>query len=244
MRSMNGADALLRSLEAEGVETVFGIPGGAILPTYDAPSRGSPRSGTCSPPRAGRRPHGSRASRRASDASESPRTPPGRGATNMVTPIRRRLDGLDAARLRDGAGAVASASARRLPGVRHRRITIPIVKHSRIVPDVGELRMRSRPHSTVASTGRSRGQCSVDIPRDIQECELEFAYPDEVDLPPPRAGGLPQASTRSRCGRQRRRSPSAQRPVLYVGGGAVNAEACDELRRVAELWQATGRDGR
>ena len=84
----------------------------------------------------------------------------------------------------------------------------------------------------VARTGRC-GPVLVDIPRDVQEAELDFEYPDEVDLPgwkPPTA--RPSAPDQAR---RRRRSRAAERPVLYVGGGTLNADACAELRELAEV---------
>ena len=68
----------------------------------------------------------------------------------------------------------------------------------------------------------------VDIPRDIQEAEIDFSYPDEVDLPgwrPPTRGHPRQIAEAAR------RIAAAERPVLYVGGGTLNADACAELAR-------------
>ena len=74
----------------------------------------------------------------------------------------------------------------------------------------------------------------VDIPRDVQEAELDFHYPDDVDLP----GWRPAARVNGKQVRAAAQAiADAQRPVLYVGGGTLNAEACAELRRLAELWQ-------
>ena len=84
----------------------------------------------------------------------------------------------------------------------------------------------------VAQTGRS-GPVLVDVPGDIQEAELDFEYPEEVDLPgwkPPRRGH-PRQIALGRRGDPRRR----QQPVLYTGGGVVNGDASDELRELAEL---------
>ena len=98
--------------------------------------------------------------------------------------------------------------------------------------------MEELPHAIkaafhVASTGRC-GPVLVDIPRDIQEAEIDFSYPDAVDLPgwrPPRRVNAKQVRAAAQA------IADAQRPVLYVGGGTLNAEACDELRALAELWQ-------
>ena len=80
----------------------------------------------------------------------------------------------------------------------------------------------------VARTGRC-GPVLVDIPRDVQEAELDFAYPETVDLPgwkPPQKGTRAQIARAAAGARARPR-----RPVLYVGGGTLNADACEELPR-------------
>ena len=106
-----------------------------------------------------------------------------------------------------------------------------MVKHSWLVQDVEELPHVMKAAFHVARTGRC-GPVLVDIPRDVQEAALDFEYPDEVDLPgwkPPQRGHP----------RQIRRAAEAlaraERPVLYVGGGTLNADACVELRELAEL---------
>ena len=117
---MNGADALLRSLEAEGVETVFGIPGGAILPTYDALARGTTIRHVLARHEQGAG-HMAQGFARASGRVGVAFATSGPGGHEPGDADRRRLDGLDAARLRDRAGAVAPDRHRRLPGVRHHR---------------------------------------------------------------------------------------------------------------------------
>ena len=229
---MNGADALLRSLEAEGVDTVFGIPGGAILPTYDALARGTTIRHVLARHEQGAG-HMAQGYARASGRVGVAFATSGPGATNLVTPIadawmdstplvcvtgqvRSQLIGTDAFQECDITG-----------------ITIPIVKHSWLVQDVEELPHVMKAAFHIASTGRC-GPVLVDIPRDVQETELDFRYPDEIDLP----GWRPAASVNAKQVRAAAQAiADAQRPVLYVGGGTINAEACDELRRLAELWQ-------
>ncbi len=229
---MNGADALLRSLEAEGVETVFGIPGGAILPTYDALARGTTIRHVLARHEQGAG-HMAQGFARASGRVGVAFATSGPGATNLVTPIadawmdstplvcvtgqvRSHLIGTDAFQECDITG-----------------ITIPIVKHSWLVQDVDELPHAIKAAFHVASTGRC-GPVLVDIPRDVQEAEIDFSYPDSIDLP----GWRPAATVNAKQVRAAAQAiADAQRPVLYVGGGTINAEACDELRALAELWQ-------
>ena len=225
----NGADAVLRSLEAEGVDVVFGIPGGAILPIYDALARGTSIRHVLARHEQGAG-HMAEGYARASGRIGVAFATSGPGATNLVTPIadawmdstplvcitgqvRSHLIGTDAFQECDITG-----------------ITIPIVKHSWLVQDVQEIPAIIKAAFHVAGTGRC-GPVLVDIPRDIQEAPVEFAYPDEVDLP----GWRPPKRVHARQVREAaRRLAAAERPVLYVGGGVLNAHATDELLELAQ----------
>ena len=226
---MTGADALLRSLEAEGVEVVFGLPGGAILPTYDAMARGTTVRHVLARHEQGAG-HMAEGYARASGRVGVAIATSGPGATNLVTPIadawmdstplvcitgqvRSHLIGTDAFQECDITG-----------------ITIPIVKHSWLVQDVEELPHAIKAAFHVARTGRC-GPVLVDIPRDVQEAEFEFSYPETVSLPgwkPPRRGHERQIAAAASA------LAAAERPILYVGGGVLNAHATDELLALAE----------
>jgi len=226
---MNGADAILRSLEAEGVEVMFGIPGGAIMPTYDAMARGTTVRHVLARHEQGAG-HMAQGYARASGKVGVAIATSGPGATNLVTPIadawmdstplvcitgqvRSTLIGTDAFQECDITG-----------------ITMPIVKHSWLVQDVKEIPAVMKAAFHVASTGRC-GPVLVDVPRDIQEAELDFVYPETVDLPgwrpPKKVHPLQIRDAADRIAR-------AEKPVLYVGGGTINGDACDELRELAE----------
>ncbi len=226
---MNGADAILRSLEAEGVEVVFGLPGGAILPLYDAFARGTTVRHVLARHEQGAG-HMAEGYARASGRVGVCIATSGPGATNLVTPIadawmdstplvcitgqvRSSLIGTDAFQECDITG-----------------ITIPIVKHSWLVQDVDELPEVLKAAFHVARTGRC-GPVLVDVPRDVQEAELDFSYPDSISLPgwkPPRRGHPRQITAAARA------VAAAERPILYVGGGVLNAHATDELLELAE----------
>ncbi|MGH2994766.1 MAG: biosynthetic-type acetolactate synthase large subunit, partial [Gaiellaceae bacterium] len=109
-------------------------------------------------------------------------------------------------------------------------ITIPIVKHSWLVQNVEEIPSVMKAAFHVARTGRC-GPVLVDVPRDIQETPLDFRYPDEVDLPGwrPPVRGHPRQIKEAAA-----RIAAAEKPVLYVGGGTLNADACAELLDLAE----------
>jgi acetolactate synthase I/II/III large subunit len=226
---MTGADAVLRSLEAEGVDVVFGLPGGAILPIYDALARGTSIRHVLARHEQGAG-HMAEGYARASGRTGVAFATSGPGATNLVTPIadawmdstplvcvtgqvRSFLIGTDAFQECDIVG-----------------VTTPIVKHSWLVQDVEEIPRVLKAAFHVARTGRC-GPVLVDIPRDVQEAAVDFSYPDEVDLPgwrPPTRGHPRQ------IGEAAKQIAAAERPVLYVGGGTLNADACGELLELAE----------
>jgi acetolactate synthase I/II/III large subunit len=226
---MTGADAILRCLEAEGVEVMFGLPGGAILPLYDAMAKGTTVRHVLARHEQGAG-HMAQGYARASGRVGVAVATSGPGATNLVTPIadawmdstplvcitgqvRSNLIGTDAFQECDITG-----------------ITIPIVKHSWLVQDVDELPHVMKAAFHVARTGRC-GPVLVDVPRDIQETEFEFSYPETVSLPgwkPPRRGHPRQITAAAQA------VAAAERPILYVGGGVLNAHATDELLAFAE----------
>jgi acetolactate synthase-1/2/3 large subunit len=227
---ITGADAVLRSLEAEGVDVVFGLPGGAILPIYDALAQGTTLRHVLARHEQGAG-HMAEGYARASGRTGVAFATSGPGATNLVTPIadawmdstplvcitgqvRSHLIGTDAFQECDIVG-----------------VTTPIVKHSWLVQNVEEIPRVIKAAFHIARTGRC-GPVLVDIPRDIQEAELDFHYPDEVDLPgwrPPVRGHPRQIAEAAR------QLAAAERPVLYVGGGTLNADACAELLELAEV---------
>ncbi len=229
MTRMLGSDAILRSLEAEGVEVMFGIPGGAVLPTYDAIARGTTVRHVLARHEQGAG-HMAQGYARASGRVGVALATSGPGATNLVTPIadawmdstplvcitgqvRTNLIGTDAFQEIDITG-----------------ITLPIVKHSWLIQNVEEIPHALKAAFHVARTGRC-GPVLVDIPRDLQEAPIDFHWPDAIDLPgwrPPTKVNKPQVHEAARA------LAHAERPLLYVGGGTLNGNACVEVRALAE----------
>jgi acetolactate synthase I/II/III large subunit len=226
---MNGANAVLRSLEAEGVEVMFGLPGGAILPLYDAMARGTTVRHVLARHEQGAG-HMAEGYARASGRVGVAVATSGPGATNLVTPIADAW--MDSTPLVCITGQVKSflIGTDAFQECDITGITIPIVKHSWLVQDVSEIPHIMKAAFHVASTGRC-GPVLVDIPRDVQEAETEFVYPDEVNLPgwkPPRRGHPRQIKAAAQA------IAEAERPILYVGGGVLNAHATDEVLALAE----------
>ena len=227
---MNGADAILRSLEAEGVEVMFGIPGGAIMPTYDAMARGTTVRHVLARHEQGAG-HMAQGYARASGRVGVAIATSGPGATNLVTPIADAW--MDSTPLVCITGQVRSTmiGTDAFQECDITGITMPIVKHSWLVQDVKEIPAIMKAAFHVARTGRC-GPVLVDVPRDIQEAELDFRYPDTVDLP----GWRPPTKVHPLQIRQAaERVARSEKPVLYVGGGTINGEACDELLELAEV---------
>ena len=229
MTRMLGSDAILRSLEAEGVEFMFGIPGGAILPTYDAIARGTTVRHVLARHEQGAG-HMAEGYARASGRVGVAMATSGPGATNLVTAIadawmdstpivcitgqvRSNLIGTDAFQETDATG-----------------ITMPIVKHSWLVLDARELPQAIKNAFHVARTGRP-GPVLVDVAKDAQEGELDFSYPDEVDLP----GWRPPTKVHERQVHEAAKAiVEARQPIIYAGGGVLNAEASAELLALVE----------
>jgi acetolactate synthase-1/2/3 large subunit len=226
---IRGADAILRCLEAEGVEVAFGIPGGAILPLYDAFAHGTTVRHVLARHEQGAG-HMAEGYARASGKPGVAIATSGPGATNLVTAIadawmdstplvcitgqvRSDLIGTDAFQEIDATG-----------------ITLPIVKHSWLVQDPAELAPAIKGAFHVATTGRC-GPVLVDIAKDVQEALIDFKYPDEVNL----AGWKPPTKVHARQVREAAKAINeAQRPIVYAGGGVLNANACKELRELVE----------
>jgi len=229
MTRMLGSDAILRSLEAEGVEVMFGIPGGAILPTYDAIARGTTVRHVLARHEQGAG-HMAEGYARASGKVGVAMATSGPGATNLVTAIadawmdstpivcitgqvKSSLIGTDAFQETDATG-----------------ITMPIVKHSWLVQDARELPQAIKNAFNVARTGRP-GPVLIDVAKDAQETEIDFSYPDDVALP----GWRPPSKVHERQVREAARAiVESRQPIVYAGGGVINAEASPELLALVE----------
>ena len=229
---MLGSDAILRSLELEGVDVAFGIPGGAILPTYDAIARGTSVRHVLARHEQGAG-HMAQGYARASGRVGVAIATSGPGATNLVTPIADAW--MDSTPLVCITGQVRSSliGTDAFQEIDATGITMPIVKHSWLVQDVDELPGVLKAAFHVAQTGR-KGPVLVDIARDVQEAELDFRYPDDVDLP----GWKPPLKVNARQIREAAQAIAhAERPVVYAGGGVLNADAGAELLALVDAEQ-------
>src|SRR5690606_32471195 len=219
---MKGSEVVLKMLERHGVEVVFGHPGGAIMPIYDA-LYGSPlRHVLVRHEQAGA--HMADAYYRASGKVGVAFATSGPGATNLVTGLATAM--MDSSAVVAITGNVASA----LIGTDAFQeadvcgITTPVTKHNYLVHDVNELPRVILEAFHIASTGRP-GPVLIDIPKDVQLTAFSGSLEAEVDLPgykPTVAGHAGQIRRAAEAIRQ------AKRPVLMVGGGGqvASAEVC------------------
>lgn len=229
---ITGADAVVRSLEALGTEIVFGLPGGAVLPLYDALFRAEHLRHVLVRHEQGAG-HAAEGYAVASGKVGVCIATSGPGATNLVTAIADAY--LDSVPMVAITGQVGSSllGTDAFQEADIRGITMPITKHNFMVTRAEDVPAAIAAAFHIASTGRP-GPVLVDIPKDVQNAEIEFVWPPEVDLP----GYKPNTKPHSRQIAQAAEMISqAQRPVLYIGGGVVKAGAANEL---AEFVDATG----
>ncbi|MDK1359359.1 acetolactate synthase large subunit [Arthrobacter sp. zg-Y1219] len=227
---MTGSKAIVRALEELGVDDIFGLPGGAILPTYD-PLMDSTKL----------RHILVRHEQGAGHAAEGYAMVTGRagvciatsgpGATNLVTAIAdAHMDSVPMVAI---TGQVSSAfiGTDAFQEADIVGITMPITKHSYLVTDPDDIPRVLAEAFHIATTGRP-GPVLVDISKDAQQAKTTFSWPPKIDLP----GYRTVVRGHSKQVREAARLIAAsQRPVFYVGGGVLKADASPELLELAEV---------
>jgi acetolactate synthase-1/2/3 large subunit len=228
--SLTGAQSLVRSLESVGVEVVFGIPGGAILPAYDPLfDSKTVRHILVRHEQGGG--HAAEGYAQATGKVGVCMATSGPGATNLVTPIADAY--MDSVPLVAITGQVPSGSigTDAFQEADIVGITMPITKHNFLVQSVDDIPRTIAEAFHLASTGRP-GPVLVDLPKDLLQAQGSFSWPPQLDLP----GYHPTTKPHAKQIREAARMiATAQRPVLYVGGGVLKARAAAELRVLAEL---------
>jgi len=230
---LTGAEAVVRSLELLGVEDVFGLPGGAILPAYDALMGANSLNHILVRHEQGAG-HAAEGYAAASGKVGVAIATSGPGATNLVTAIADAY--MDSVPIVAITGQVFST----LMGTDAFQeadivgITMPVTKHSILVKRAEDVPSAIAQAFEIASTGRP-GPVLVDITKDAQQAEAPFIWPPKYDLP----GYRPVVKAH---GKQIQAAASliaeAQKPVLYVGGGVIRGRAAAELKTFAETTGA------
>lgn len=226
---MKGAQAIVASLEKEGVEVVFGYPGGAVLPIYDA-LLDSPIRHVLTRHEQGAV-HAADGYARVTGKVGVAMATSGPGATNLVTGIANAY--MDSVPLVLITGQVPRPLIGKdsFQEVDITGITIPITKHNYLVKDPQQLPRIMREAFYIASTGRP-GPVLVDVPRDVAAATIDYSYPEEVRLRgyrPLYEGRLEEVEKAAEA------IAGARQPLFFVGGGAIIAGASAELRRLVEI---------
>jgi len=230
--SMNGATSLVKSLEAAGVEVMFGIPGGAILPAYDPIFDSSIRHILVRHEQGAG--HAATGYAQVSGRAGVCIATSGPGATNLVTPLADAA--MDSVPLVAITGQVPSAAigTDAFQEADIRGITMPFTKHNYLVTDPADIPRAIAEAFHIATTGRP-GPVLVDIAKDALQKETVFNWPTSVSLQGYHPTLAPNAQSISDAAALITQS---HRPVFYVGGGIIKANAAKELREIAELLGA------
>ena len=244
---MTGADVVVQVMADEGVDTIFGYSGGAILPTYDAVFRYNGRH---------RRADGSAAIPLIVPANEQGAgfmaagyaraggkvgvvmVTSGPGATNTVTPVRDCMADSVPIVVICGQVPVAAIGTDAFQEAPVSAIMGAAAKHVFLVTDAARLEATVRTAFELARTGRP-GPVVIDIPKDVQNKEVEFTGGGSLPLTGYRnrwAAIVQNRLTDDACKRFYSMLAEAERPLLYAGGGVINGDAAEALRRFADAW--------
>ena len=231
-KAMNGATSLVKSLESAGVDVMFGIPGGAILPAYDPIFDSSIRHILVR--------HEQGAGHAATGYAQVTGrvgvciATSGPGATNLVTPLADAA--MDSVPMVAITGQVPSAAigTDAFQEADIRGITMPFTKHNYLVTNPDDIPRAIAEAFHIASSGRP-GPVLVDISKDALQKETNFVWPTSINLPgyhpqlTPDSGAIADAAALI---------TQSSKPVFYVGGGVIKANANRELLQLAELLGA------
>ncbi len=234
MMKLKGSEIIMECLLREGVDVMFGYPGGAILPTYDAMAKYDDRIHHVLVRHEQGASHMADGYARATGKVGVCIATSGPGATNLVTGL--------ATAMMDSSAIVAITGQVPIPAIGSDAfqetdvtgVTLPITKHNYLVTDVNELAYTIKEAFYIARTGRP-GPVLVDVPKDVQNAEIEFVYPDaDVMLP----GYHPPSEARPHeIDGALRLINEAERPIILAGHGITMSGAMNEARELAERAQ-------
>jgi len=225
---LTGAQAVLECLKKEGVHTIFGYPGGAILPFYDALYHEKEIKHILVRHEQGAA-HAADGFARATGQVGVCVATSGPGATNLVTGIATAyMDSIPIVAI-TGQAATAFLGRDSFQEADITGITIPITKHNYLIKKAEDLPRIFKEAFHIARTGRP-GPVLIDIPKDVQINKLNFKYPEKVNIPSykPNYEGHPKQISAAAKAIQ-----SSKRPLIYAGGGVIASGASKELTEFA-----------
>lgn len=229
---ISGAACMVQALQEEGVEVLFGYPGGANLLLYDALINSDIRQVLVRNEQGAA--HAANGYSRVTGKTGVCMATSGPGATNLITGIATAY--MDSIAMVAITGQVATDLIGRdvFQEVDITGATEPFTKNNYLVKNIQDLPRIIKEAFHIASTGRP-GPVLIDIPKDVQTAQMEFSYPDTVNLRgyKPTVKGHPRQIKKAVAA-----MIASKRPMIVVGGGGVNADASEELVAFAEQMQA------
>ncbi len=231
---LKGSEIIMECLLREGVDVMFGYPGGAILPTYDAMAKYDDRIHHVLVRHEQGASHMADGYARATGKVGVCIATSGPGATNLVTGLATAMMDSSAIVAITGQVPISAIGSDAFQETDVTGVTLPITKHNYLVTDVNELAYTIKEAFYIARTGRP-GPVLVDVPKDVQNAEIEFVYPDaDVMLP----GYHPPSEARSHeIDGALRLINEAERPIILAGHGITMSGAMNEARELAERAQ-------
>lgn len=229
---MNGAQAVIKSLEDKGVKTIYGYPGGAVLPLYDA-LLGTQKIKHILTRNEQSAAHAASGASRSGGSIGVCMATSGPGATNLVTGIATAF--MDSVPLIAITGQVSTdmIGTDAFQEVDITGITLPIIKHSYLVKDANELPQIIEDAFHIANTGR-KGPVLIDIPKNVQLQEIEYAPPHKTNL----RGYKPNYNPHPKqVKRVIEAIKNTKKPLFLVGGGMIYAKASESFRKLIDKLQ-------
>ena len=232
---ITGAQALIKALEMEGTEVIFGLPGGCILPAYDPLLDSSIRHILVR--------HEQGAGHMAEGYAHVTGRPgvalvtSGPAATNMVTPLcDAYLDSIPMVCITGQVptSAIGTDAFQECDTV---GITRSVTKHNELVMTAQDLPLAIRQSFLIATTGRP-GPTLIDIPKDVLQNSMDWYWPTDAEVHDSLPGYRPNTKGHPRMIKEAAKLIlESERPVLYIGGGVLKARAAEAVRELAELTQ-------
>ena len=230
---LTGSEIILECLLREGVEVMFGYPGGAILPTYDAMTKYPQLHHVLVRHEQGAS-HMADGYARATGKVGVAIATSGPGATNLVTGLATAIMDSSAIVCITGQVPTAAIGSDAFQETDVTGVTLPITKHNYLVVDVDDLALSIKEAFHIARSGR-QGPVLVDVPKDVQIAETDFVYPEgDIELP---GYHVPTGATLDQVRAAIALIEQAERPLILAGHGISLSGALGELRELVERAQ-------